>query len=323
MQPGLFLDGLPHLDRAAAFAWCASHGISAVELGVSSWALAHHLDLDALLADPAERDRLQGELREFGLSLSCVNAASNPLHPDPVQRRRAQERLRGAVRLAHALGVGTVVTMSGTPGGREPGNTGVFGCWSVVPDDEGLWEWQFTTWLEPFWREFSRWARQEAPGVRVCLELHPGCAVWSIGTFQRLEAVTRPAGNVGVNLDPSHFWWQGVDPLAVVEELGPFIGHCHGKDTRIYPERVRRHGVLDHRWPVRSADAPWHFAAIGTGHDLGTWRALLGAMRAAGYDGVVSIEHEDPSFAAAEEAILVSLANLRQALDLDGDGVTA
>jgi hypothetical protein len=55
------------------------------------------------------------------------------------------------VRLAHLLGVGIVATMSGTPGGRQPGGTGVFGCWSVVPDDERLHDWQFSTWLEPFW----------------------------------------------------------------------------------------------------------------------------------------------------------------------------
>lgn len=314
MEPGLFLDGLPHLARKDAFAWCAEHGVTAVEMGVSTWAVGHHLDLDALLAETAERDRLEAELGDHGLRLACVNAASNPLHPDPAQRRHAQDRLRGAVRLAHLLGVETVVTMSGTPGGRgAAGGTGVFPCWSVVPDDEAIWEWQFSEWLVPFWGDFSRWARQEAPEVRVCLELHPGCSVWGVDTFRRLEAVT--VGNLGVNLDPSHFWWQGVDPLAVVEELGPFIGHCHGKDTKIYPERVRVHGVLDARYPVRSAEASWHFASIGTGHDLDTWRALLEAMRAAGYDGVVSIEHEDPSYASSEEGILVSLANLLKLVD--------
>jgi sugar phosphate isomerase/epimerase len=134
-----------------------------------------------------------------------------------------------------------------------------------------------------------------------------------VETFRRLEAET--TGNIGVNLDPSHFWWQGADPLAIVEELGPFIGHCHGKDTKIYPERVRVHGVLDARYPVRAAEASWHFASIGTGHDLDTWRALLAAVRAAGYDGVVSIEHEDPSYASQEDGILVSLANLLKVVD--------
>src|SRR5437764_544939 len=119
--------------------------------------------------------------------------------------------------------------------------------------------------------------------------------------------------NLGVNFDPSHFWWQGIDPLCVIEEVGDRIGFAHGKDTLIHADRVRRDGVIDFRHPVDPATASWHFAAVGAGHDLAVWAELLGALRAAGYDGDLSIEHEDPRM-GPEEGIEISLAGLRAAL---------
>jgi len=117
-----------------------------------------------------------------------------------------------------------------------------------------------------------------------------------------------------VNLDPSHFWWQGMDPVAVIEQVGPAIGFAHGKDTLVHPDRVRRNGLLDLGFPVDADTASWHFSAVGTGHDDDTWTALVQALRAAGYDGVISIEHEDPRM-TPEEGVETSLATLRRACE--------
>ena len=89
LRVGLFTDGLAHLGRREALEWCAERAINDVEMGVGTWSPRPHLDLARLLAEPAERDRLQGELREYGQTLSCVNAASNPLAPDPAVRAEA------------------------------------------------------------------------------------------------------------------------------------------------------------------------------------------------------------------------------------------
>jgi sugar phosphate isomerase/epimerase len=113
-------------------------------------------------------------------------------------------------------------------------------------------------------------------------------------------------------MDPSHFWWQGIDPNTVVEAFGDRIGWSHGKDTILYPDRMRRHGAL-HFAPPDPAQAPWHFAPVGEGHDDATWAKLFDAMRAAGYDGVVSIEHEDPRY-DGEEGTQRSVEGLRRAL---------
>ena len=113
--------------------------------------------------------------------------------------------------------------------------------------------------------------------MRICLELHPGVTIFGNESFRRLHAEV--GENVGINLDPSHFWWQGVDPLTVIEEHGDSIGFAHGKDTLLHPERIRTHGVLDARYPVDPETAPWHFVAVGDGrpHD----RVADAARRAA------------------------------------------
>ena len=146
----------------------------------------------------------------------------------------------------------------------------------------------------PFWQAISRRLAKEARGLMVCLELHPGVAVFSTKGFEVLARYTEE--NIGLNFDPSHFWWQGIDPIEVVKALGKRIGHMHGKDTLLYPERIRRDGVLHFAPPADPGTAPWHFASVGEGHGESTWMTLIQAVAEAGYDGVISIENEDPRY---------------------------
>jgi sugar phosphate isomerase/epimerase len=310
---GLFTDGLKHLPRREALAWAAEHGITDVEMSVGTWGARTHLDLQALLTDQRSIDDLRRDLDATGIRFSAVNAAGNPLHPEPTARAAAQAAVRGAIELAARLGVDRVVTMAGSPGGRTGGPIGVFGLWSIVNDDEPIWAWQMESEVGPYWRGMSDWMATAAPDVRVCLELHPGVSVWTLETYRALRAYC--GDNIGVNLDPSHFWWQGADPIRVIEALGAVVGWCHGKDTTLYPDRILLHGVLDHRYPVDAATAPWHFSAIGDGHDAASWAHLIKALQAVGHDSVISIEHEDPSLAPAE-CITRSVATLQRALAL-------
>jgi sugar phosphate isomerase/epimerase len=308
----VFNDGLAHLSRADAFAWCAEQQLAAIEMGVGGWAKApHQLPLDQLLRERVERDRLTGELAEHGLALSCVNAAGNPLHPDPAVGPHHAALLRGAIELAALLGVDRVVTMSGCPGGRDGGPSPVFAPWALTPDDEPLWNWQYEQRLALFWTELGAWAREAAPSVLICLELHAGASAYSPGGYLRIAEAG--GDNVRVNFDPSHFWWQGIDPLRVLDQVGDRVAFSHGKDTLLHPDRIANHGVFDFRFPVDPDTAPWHFASVGGGRGADEWSRLLGALRSAGYDGDVSIEHEDPRV-DAEQGIRESHAVLRAAL---------
>lgn len=310
MRIGLLTDALEHLPRDDAFRWCAERGIEAVELGVGGYSPAPHADL-SLLGDPAGRERLRGALAEAGLELAALNVSGNPLHPDPEVERRQQADLRGSLELAQALGAPRVVAMSGCPGAPGGGRWPVFAGGAWLPDMEGLWDWQWER-IAGYWRDLSAWAADAAPDVVVCLELHPGTSIYNAESYRLLRSVTRD--NVRVNLDPSHFWWQGMDPVAAAAALGDAIAFVHGKDTLLHPDRIALHGVLDFRWPSDAETMPWHFAAVGAGRPTAEWARLFEAIRAAGYDDVVSIEHEDPRY-DAEAGIEASLAGLRAAFE--------
>lgn len=309
MRIGVFDDGLAHLGRREAFVWCAERGLEAIELGVGGWGNGNHLDLDALLRELSERQRLLGELAEYGLALSCINAAGNPLNPNRAIGDDHAARLRGAIELAALLGVDRVVTMSGSPGAPGGASMGIYAAWAINPDFEELVDWQRAHAVEPFWRELSTWAARTAPGVGVCLELHPGCWAYSPRTFLELRAETGP--NIMVNLDPSHFWWQGIDPVEAIDALDGQIGFAHAKDTLIHEERVRALGIFDVRLPIDPDTAPWTFAAVGRGHDDSTWAAIVDALARAGHHGDLSIEHEDPAL-DSEAGIEESLAALQR-----------
>src|SRR5258706_8106381 len=177
MRIGLFTGGLKHLSRRDALAWAVGNDITDVEMSVGTWGARTHLDLGALLRDEAARDELRRDLDEAGIRFSAVNAAGNPLHPDPASRAEAQGALRGAIELAALLGIDRVVTMAGSPGGRTGGPIGVFGLWSISNDDEPIWAWQMETEVGPYWRAKSDWMSTAPPDGPVFPPLHPRGAV--------------------------------------------------------------------------------------------------------------------------------------------------
>jgi sugar phosphate isomerase/epimerase len=286
-----------------------------VELGVGGYSPAPHLAREELLSSPNGRRDLLRSVTEADLEIVALNASGNPLHPSPEVAAEHTEALRDAVILAGELGVDRVVAMSGCPGGPGPHASGswpVFAGGAWLPDMEGLWPQQFERSIAPFWRELSDWAKATAPDVVICLELHPGTSIYNAASFACLREVT--AENIAVNLDPSHFWWQGIDPISTIEWLGPAVGFVHGKDTLLHPDRIALHGVLDFRWPSDAETMPWHFCAVGRGRPMSEWSALLRALADHGYGGPISIEHEDPNL-GPEAGIEASIRGLRAAAE--------
>jgi sugar phosphate isomerase/epimerase len=292
VEVAIFNDGLAHLSRRAALQWCAERGVHTFELGVGGWRQADHVDLDRVLRERSARDELLSDLAEFGISVGCVNAAGNPLHPVASVASCHAAALDGAVALARRLGVEQVVTMSGCPAGPDGGSLPIFAPWALNPDCEDLWAWQWEERVRPFWTEFARSTLTNDADVRVCIELHAGAAIYNPSSFRRLSVVT--GGRVKLNFDPSHFWWMGIDPLAVLELLGDQVGWVHAKDTLVRNERVREDGVLDFRRGDDGEQTAWSFTSVGDGHGDAYWHELLAALVQAGYEGPVSIEYEEP-----------------------------
>ena len=213
MRLGLFTDGLAHLSRREAFAWCARARHHRRRDGRRHLGAAPAPRPRALLAEPASATRCGASSRARAAALG-VNAAGNPLHPDPAARAEAQAALRGAIELAALLGVDRVVTMARLPGrARRGGPIGVFALWSICCDDEPLWAWQLRAEVGPYWRELSDVGRRRRrPTCGSASSCTPGVTSSASTATARCAPYAGP--NIGINLDPSHFWWQGVDPVA-------------------------------------------------------------------------------------------------------------
>lgn len=317
MRIGLFTDALAARPLPEVLDWLrgAAPQVTRVEIGTGGYSPARHADLALLLKDADERRRWSALIADRGYTLSALNVSGNPLHPDPEYAARHTAALRDTIRLAALLGVDRVVAMSGCPGaGPEDRTAPHFAAGGWLPDLEKVAEQQWADVVLPYWTEMSEFAAREHPGLLICFELHPGTWVYNTATFGLARTI---GSNLGVNLDPSHFFWQGMDALAVVRAVGDRIGHSHGKDTLTIPENLGLNGMLDNRWPGRAAEMPWNFATVGRGRDVAWWTEFVRTLSAKGFDGTISIEYEDP-FVPVEESIVEAARVLEAAMAAAG-----
>lgn len=278
--------------------------VSAVELGAGGWPGRAHIDPNALVGCPDRATEYRQRLADAGLTISALSCHGNPLHPNAATAAADDETFRTTVRLAAQLGVGVVVTFSGCPG---DGPGAAHPNWVTTPwppEFLDVLDWQWMSRAIPYWREAEAFARDH--GVKVALEPHPGFLVYNVETALRLREATGP--NLGVNFDPSHFYWQGMDPVTTIRALGAAIFHVHAKDVALNPANIAVNGVLDVKSYRRMTERSWLFRSVGWGHDELAWKQIVSALRLAGYDHVMSIEHEDALASVGE--------GLRSAVDL-------
>ena len=294
MKLGLMTDSLGHLPLPELAQTCRELGIEQLEFGCGNWSRAPHIDLDALLDSRDRRDELTGTLAEQGLTISALNCSGNPLHPgDAGERDRAV--VEKTFRLSELLGLTTVVMMSGLPGGGPDDRYPNWVVTSWPPETAEILDYQWRT-LIPFWKELA--AKANGFGVtRVALEPHACHLVYNVENFYRLrDAVGK---TVGFNLDPSHLFWMGADPLAVARELDGAIYHVHLKDIKAEPFAALN-TMLDAKPIEAFRQRSWNFRIPGDGHDVEWWLAFVQTLRSVGYDGVLSIEQEDMTLPVME-----------------------
>ena len=272
--------------------------VSAIELGTGGWPGRDHLDPDGLLACPTDAATCRQRVTDAGLSISALSCHGNPLHPDAARAQADDDTFRTTVRLAERLEVPVVVTFSGCPGDSADARHPNWVTTPWPPEYLGVLDWQWEQRALPYWQEATTFAANH--GVKVALEPHPGFLVYNVETALRLRAAAGP--HLGVNFDPSHFWWQGIDPVASIRALGPAIFHVHAKDIALNPANVAVNGVLDTKSYRRLDERSWLFRTVGWGHDELAWKGIASALRLAGYDSVMSIEHED-ALASVDEGL--------------------
>lgn len=274
------------LDRAAEL------GLDAIELGTGNYPGDAHCPVDELLANPSRARGLREAVASRGLEISALSCHGNPLHPRAELADAHQARWRATLELCELLEVAVVNTFSGCPGDGPDARYPNWVTCPWPPDFGELLTWQWEERVIPYWQAEAEQATRR--GVRgIGLEMHPGFVVYNPETLLRLR---REAGErIGANYDPSHLVWQGIDPIEAVHELGRAraIFHAHAKDTYVDARNVRRNGVLDTKPYDQVLDRAWTFRTVGFGHGESMWRDLVSALRAVGYDDVLSIEHED------------------------------
>ena len=319
MWIGLFTDAMPDRSLPEVLDWLrrAAPNVSRIEIGTGGYSPARHADLALLVRDDAERRRWHRLITDYGYELSALNVSGNPLHPDPDYASRHAEDLRNTIRLAALLGVDRVVCMSGCPGaGPDDRHAPFFPAGGWLPDLERIADWQWRERVLPFWEGMAEFIAREHPGLLVCFELHPGTYVYNTNTFAMIRQISP---SLGVNLDPSHFFWQGMDALEVVRALGDRIGHSHGKDTLEVPANKALNGMLESRMPGDPSLMPWNFSTVGRGdgRPVAWWTRFVEALAAKGFDGTISIEFEDP-FVPVEDSVVEAANALEAAMRAAG-----
>jgi sugar phosphate isomerase/epimerase len=310
MQLGLFTPVFAKLSATDMLAKVRSfEKVTAIELGTGAWPGSDHVDVDAFLKDKTRAAEFRKRVADAGLIISALSCHGNPLHPNPSRSKADDDVFRKAVQLAERLEVPVVVTFSGCPGDSD---TATHPNWVITPwPPEFLevldWQWEKKT--IPYWTKTAAFARDH--GVKIALEAHPGFIVYNVESALRLRSAC--GNNIGVNFDPSHFFWQGVDVPSAIRALGPAIFHVHAKDVYLDRQNVAVNGVLDTKTYRRMAERSWLFRSVGFGHDEFEWKRIVSALRLSGYDYVMSIEHED-ALASIDDGLKAAVDVLSRAI---------
>ena len=316
MKLGVLTVPLYHLTLEETVKYLHSLGVQAVELGCGGSPGKTHLDPDVYLNHPDKIAEVKELMKKYDMEICALSAHGNAVHPNPEVAAQAKQDFENAVLLAEQLGVDTVVTFSGCPGDSP---TSQYPNWVVCPwpdDFLTILDYQWNEVLIPYWQKEVEFVR--AHGVKhVAFEMHPGFCVYNPETCLRLRHAVGP--ELGANFDPSHLIWQGLDPVAAIKELKGAIYHFHAKDTRIDPYNTAKNGVLDTKHYSEVETRSWVFRTVGYGNSTQYWREMVTALKTVGYDGVLSIEHED-GLMSIKEGLEKAVATLKDVLVYENPG---
>jgi len=315
MKLGAYTACLHDKSLPDALKLLAELGLDSAEINSGGFIPAPHLPVADLLAGAAARQDYLGQFAAHGITLTALNCNGNPLDANAARREKHAADLMRSIEVAALLGVTRVVTMSGNPGTDA---RGTLPAWNVLPWDSAYLDVRDYQWNDvaiPFWRTVQ--AHAAAHDVKVAIEMHPHNVVYNPATLERLVSEIG-ATHVGAELDPSHLFWQGIEPIEAVDHLGGLVYNAAAKDTRINPA-ARLNGVLDDRFTRVAADAPgavglggpftlsawprnssWDFVAVGRGHDVTWWRGFVQALQRVDPDMAINIEHEDAELGQLE-----------------------
>lgn len=311
MKLGLFTDGLPDLSFEQVLDEAVSMGIEVLELGTGGYSCAPHLDMDKLLKSAEARREFLHAIESRGLEIAALNCSANAVGPGERWASHGPD-VMNTMRLAELLGVKHVVSQSGLPAGSPTDTALNWVIHTYPPEMEDVLKYQWDVTID-FWSKAADLAK--ASGVEtIALENHPMNMVFSVGTLMHLRNAVGPI--IGLNLDPSHLFFMGGDPMMIARKLckEKAIYHVHGKDTRLNPHIKGTEVYELGAYNGPAANRVWNYVAVGYGHDQLWWKEFFGTLAAGDYHGPVCIEVEDPLMPNNLIAIRKSAAFLHETM---------
>ncbi len=302
-----FEDALKYLNKL---------GVQCIEIGAGGYPGNSHLDAEKLIKDDNAVKEYKALLEKYNIEISAISCHGNPLHPNKAIAEDYDKQFRNAILAAERLGVDTIVGFSGCPGDCENSENPNWVTCQWPEDYRKILKWQWEEKVIPYWKDTAAFA--SAHGVKkIAFELHPGFVVYNPESLLKLRAAVGDI--IGANLDPSHLFWQGIDPVRAIKALKGAIYHFHAKDTKIDEYNTSVNGVLDLKGFDDALGRSWLFRTIGYGHGKEVWNDIISALRATGYDGAVSIEHED-ALMSPTEGLEKAVAFLKEVLIYQSSG---
>ena len=303
------------LDEACKY--LADSGVQAVEIGCGGFPGKAHCNPEELLKDDKKIAEFKNTIEKHGLEIAALSTHGNAVHPDPAVAKVFHDDFVNTVLLAEKLGIDRVITFSGCPGGSPEDKTP---NWVTCPwpdDFSHIVEYQWNEVLVPYWKKMTAFAAEH--GIKkIAFEMHPGFCVYNPETLMKLRNLVG-SDLIGANFDPSHLFWQGIDPVYAIRYLGKAIYFFHAKDTKIDEINTPTHGVLDTKHYGDEIHRSWIFRSVGYGHDYQVWKDMMSALRMVGYDDAISIEHED-SLMTPNEGLQKAIAFLKEVLMYEDKG---
>ncbi|MBR5152817.1 MAG: sugar phosphate isomerase/epimerase [Clostridia bacterium] len=302
---------LGQMKLEEALAYLQKLGVDSLEIGAGGYPGKAHLDPKEYLQNPAKVEELKQLLQKYNLTLSAVACHGNPVHPNQEIAERFHHEFVDAMKVAVLLGVDTIIAFSGCPGDCEESKNPNWVTCAWPNEYREILTWQWEEVLIPYWKKTAALAK-EIGIKKIAFEMHPGFCVYNPETLLRLRGAVGDI--IGANVDPSHLFWQGIDPCEAIKYLGKdAIYHFHAKDTKIDKANTEKNGVLDTKSYTDMTDRSWLFRTVGYGHDAGVWKDIISTLKLVGYDGAISIEHED-GLMSPKEGLEKAVAFLKEIL---------
>lgn len=297
MKLGVMNPVLYSIPLEEAVKYLGSLGVQTIEIGVGGYPGTKHVDAGEYLANPSKIEALKKLLKANNLEISALSCHGNAVHPDKEIAKKFHDDFVNAVLLAEKLGVDTVITFSGCPGGSAVDAQPNWVTCSWPNEYTQILQYQWNEVLIPYWKETAQFAKSHGV-TKIALEMHPGFCVYNTSSLLKLRAAVGDI--IGANFDPSHLFWQGIKPAEAIKALEGSIYHFHAKDTKIDSSNTAVNGVLDTGSYSSITSRSWSFRTVGYGNDYSVWKEIISTLKATGYDGAISIEHEDPLMSSKE-----------------------